>query len=288
MTKALQGVKDPTAYLRQMQFELKKQTGLSCSIGIDPTKWLAKMASDMKKPMGLVFLRRRDIPNVLYPLPIESFWGIGKKTAPALREIGITTIGDLASRIEQEDEALRRLLGKFYDTAKEWVQGRGSDVVETEYPDPKSVGVSETLMMDMQGFDQVAPTLKRLCHEVSSRAGYEKKVGRGVSLHVKDTTFKSHIKSVSLDEPTRDENRLYDIVSRLYKAHYETLEVRLVGVTLEKLGYMARQEVQMSLWNYEQYEEMDQTKLLIAELNRKLDKPAITRLSEAKKKGDKR
>ena len=77
-----------------MQFDLKSETGLSCSIGIAPTKWLAKMASDMKKPMGLTFIRRRDIPAILYPLPIENFWGIGKKTTPRLRNLGILTIGD--------------------------------------------------------------------------------------------------------------------------------------------------------------------------------------------------
>ena len=67
------------------------------------------------------------------------------------------------------------------------------------------------------------------------------------------------------------------------------MEVRLIGVTLEKLTTLARQEIQMSLWNYEQYEQMDQTKLLISELNRKLKKPALMRLSQApKKKGGKK
>jgi hypothetical protein len=43
--------------------------------------------------------------------------------------------------------------------------------------------------------------------------------------------------------------------------------------------------VQMNFWNYEQYEEMDKTKLLINELNRKLKKPALMKASEVKKDG---
>ena len=285
MTKALSSVKDPTAFLRKMQFDLKKETGLSCSIGIAPTKWLAKMGSDMKKPMGLVFLRRKDIPSILYPMPIESFWGIGKKTAPRLRELGIATIGDLAKKCEEDDLSLQKELGKFYATVKAWVQGKGDDVVSTEEWDPKSVGVSETLMFDSKGYAEVRKTLHDLCLEVERRAKKEGKVGKGMTLHVKDTTFKSHSKAATFDEPTRNAEILFQKASELYQAHYEDLEVRLVGVTLEKLGTMAKAEVQMNLWNYETYEEMDKTKLLIAELNRKLDKPSLMRLSEAKKKG---
>ena len=288
MTKALSGVKDVTAFLRKMQFDLREQTGLNCSIGIAPTKWLAKMASDLKKPMGLVFCRRRDIETLLYPLPIESFWGIGKKTSPALREIGIATIGDFAAAVKQDDPKVQRLLGKFYLTAKEWVLGQGEDEINLEEWDPKSVGVSHTLSYDCEGYHEVSKCLHDLCLEVSRRAEKEGKVGRGLTLHVKDTAFHSHSKSATFDEPTRDAEAMFAKASALYQANFETLPVRLIGVTLEKLAEMAKAEVQMSLWNYERYEEMDQTKLLIAELNRKLDKPALMRGSQAKKKaGDK-
>lgn len=285
MTEVLSSQKDPVAFLRAMQFDLYKQTGLTCSIGVAPTKWLAKMASDMKKPMGLVVLPRRDIAKVLYPLPIESFWGIGKKTAPRLREKGIATIGDLAKAIQTNETEMEKEFGKFFATVKEWVSGKGSDTIETEAWDPKSIGVSHTLMYDSRGYAEVSKTLHDLCVEVERRAQKEGKVGRGVTLHVKDTAFKSHTKAGSLEEPTRNAEKLFAVVSNLYQKHYEDLEVRLVGVTLEKVGDMAHQTVQMSLWNYAQYEEMDQTKLLIAELNRKLDKPQLIRASEAKKKG---
>ena len=40
----------------------------------------------------------------------------------------------------------------------------------------------------------------------------------------------------------------------------------------------------MSLWNYEEYEKKDATKLLIESLNRKMDKPMLKRASQAEKK----
>ena len=121
MTEYLSSKKDPIEALRLFQLGLQNETGLKCSIGVAPTKWLAKMASDMKKPMGLVLLRRRDIPTLLYPLPIESFWGIGKKTAPSLKEAGVQTIGDLYTALQNNESAATKILGKFASTAKEWI-----------------------------------------------------------------------------------------------------------------------------------------------------------------------
>jgi phosphoenolpyruvate carboxylase len=61
----------------------------------------------------------------------------------------------------------------------------------------------------------------------------------------------------------------------------------LVGVTLGKLSDPSKETVQMSLWNYEKFEEQDRTRLLINELNRKMEKPLLMRGSEVKKKGGK-
>ena len=76
-------------YLKNMQFFIKNSLGLGCSIGVAPNKFLAKMASDMKKPMGFTVLRKRDVEKLLWPLDIGDMFGVGKKTAPRLKELGI-------------------------------------------------------------------------------------------------------------------------------------------------------------------------------------------------------
>ncbi|CAM5560362.1 DNA polymerase IV [Bacillus safensis FO-36b] [Bacillus safensis subsp. safensis] len=52
---------------------------LPSSIGIAPNKFLAKMASNWKKPMGITILRKRDVPNMLWPLPAGDMHGVGQK-----------------------------------------------------------------------------------------------------------------------------------------------------------------------------------------------------------------
>jgi DNA polymerase-4 len=37
------------------------------------------MASDLKKPLGITILRKRDIPNLLYPLDVKKFLELERK-----------------------------------------------------------------------------------------------------------------------------------------------------------------------------------------------------------------
>lgn len=281
MTSALKGVNDPEAFFRDMQNKLLDTTGLKMSIGIAPTKFLAKMASDLHKPLGLTILRKKDIPAVLYPLPIEKFWGIGKKTSPRLRAMGINTIGDLAKRLNENDPILLESFGRFYGTVKEWINGGGSDRVDLSTWDPKSISRGETFQHDSDMESEVAPYIRKLSKEVSQAVKRERKMGMTITLQVKDTNFRLYSKSSTLKDATDDEETIFTKCLSLYRENYVGKMLRFVSVGISRLINPAKQSVQMTLWNYEQYEEKDQTKLLIEELNRKMDKPLLKRGSQA-------
>lgn len=280
MTETLQDVADVESYLTDLQDKLLKKTGLKCSIGVGPTKFLAKMASDMKKPMGLTILRRRDIPTLLYPLPIRDFYGIGRKTAPVLEAAGIKTIGDLARRINADDANLHLILGKFFFVIKDWVNGYGNDEVDLEPWDPKSIGNSSTFMHDTNDFAEIKEMISSLTKEVSERAQTERKKGSTVQLVIKDTEFKTINRSITFQEPTNEYEVIFDKALTLLERHYKGQLIRLVGVTLQNLIDPRDLVIQMSLFDYRKHEEESETKLLINELNRKLKKPMLIRASE--------
>ncbi|MBO6280353.1 MAG: DNA polymerase IV, partial [Bacilli bacterium] len=154
-TEVIKKEKDVEGFFRTLQQNLYKQTGLKCSIGVAPTKFLAKMGSDYQKPMGLTIIRRKDIAKILYPLPIEDMFGVGKKTAPRLKTMGIKTIGDLANALNNNNEDILNILGKFSDELKLWINGYGSDEIITEYEDPKSIGNSTTLKEDTDRYEEI-------------------------------------------------------------------------------------------------------------------------------------
>lgn len=283
-TLALKGVKDPIRYFKDFQNGLYTLTKLKCSIGVAPTKFLAKMASDMKKPMGLTIIRRKDLETLLYPVPIEDTFGIGKKSAPKLKAIGINTIGDLKERCDNDDPQTKSLIGKFFYIIKDWINGYGDDTVITEREDPKSIGHSSTFMHDTDNPEEVREMFEHLSRMVSERAIKERKIGGTIQITVKTTEFKSFNKSLTLEAPTNNFEVIYSTALKLYKANFTRLMLRLVGVTLQNLIDPKDMKIQMSLFDYEKHEEENATKLLINELNRKLKKPLLMRASEIEKK----
>ena len=287
-TEVVKKEKDAEAFFKKLQQDLYKETKLKCSIGVATTKFLAKMGSDYKKPMGLTIIRKADISKILYPLSIDKMFGIGKKTAPRLKAIGIKTIGDLAERCNNNDPELQNELGKFFDVIKDWVNGRGSDEIYSEAWNPKSIGNSTTLMEDTSNRELISTTFRYLSKEVSERAIRENKLGPTIQIVVKESEFsekgfKVHNKSITLPNPTNNYETIYNTAMELYDKNFSKLTVRLLGVTLQNLIDSKDIAIQMSLFDYQVHEEESETKLLINELNRKLKKKALIRASEVKK-----
>lgn len=283
-TDVIKGIKDVPAFFRKLQSDLYSETKLKCSIGVAPTKFLAKMGSDYKKPMGLTIIRKSDITKILYPLPLEKMFGIGKKTCPRLKKLGYNTIGDLANGCNQEQPQLKEELGKFFYVIKDWLNGAGSDEIVVEPWDPKSIGNSTTLSKDTDNMVDIAETFKYLAKEVSERAIRENKLGHTIQIVVKESDFKMHNKSITIDNPTNNYDIIFDESIKLYETNFRGLSVRLLGVTLQNLIDQKDIAIQMSLFDYQQHEEENATKLLINELNRKMKKKMLMRASEVEKK----
>ena len=286
-TEVIKKEKNVEEYFRHIQKTLYELTSLKCSIGVGPTKFLAKMGSDYQKPMGLNVIRKRDIPKMLYPLPIEDMFGVGKKTAPRLKFIGVNTIGDLANSLSKNDEQVLNILGKFSFELRDWLNGKGSDKIYTVYDDPKSIGNSTTLKEDTSQFETIKSTFEILSEEVSERAKKEGKIGNTIQIMVKDTNYKAHNKSITFQNHTNDARDIFNHAIKLYEANFLDLPIRAVGVTLQNLIDIKDMKVQMTFFDYEHHEEESKTKLLINDINRKMKGQHLKRASEVRKNGNK-
>lgn len=281
-TEVLKSVSDIQTFFKEFQNDLFRKTGLYCSIGVAPTKFLAKMGSDYKKPNGLTIIRKRDIPSIIFPIKIENMFGIGKKTYPRLKALGVNTIGDLNALITKENEDVKNILGKFYYVIKDWLIGKGDDVVIAEPEDPKSIGNSTTLFHDTNDYEEIKNTFSMLAKTISARAIEENKAGTTIQIVVKEPSpsFKVHNKSITFDTPTNNAAVILEKAMNLYDRNFTDMVVRLVGITLQNLISPKDIAVQMTLFDYEKHEEENVTKLLINEINRKLKKPLLKRASE--------
>lgn len=277
MTECMKNCKDPELFLKELQKHLFDETKLMCSIGLAPTKFLAKMASDIKKPMGITIIRKKDIKNILWPLPIKDMFGIGKKTYPRLEKLGVKTIGDLAKNDTIE---VKKTLGKSYYVLKEWIEGKGSDEVITEHQDPKSIGNSTTFLFDTDDYEEIRNMIYEKAVDVSKRAQKEKKIGSTISLMIKDSEFRTFSRSETIKMPTNNIEDIYNVAIKLYDDNFNGKVIRLVGVTLSNLSNIKDFYVQMSFFDIKQHREKCATKLLINELNNKYKKNVFIKASE--------
>lgn len=283
----LKNEKDPIGFLKKFQKGLFDKTKLYCSIGVSTNKFLAKMGSDYKKPNGITILRQKDFKKIIYPIQIANMYGIGKKTAPRLQSYGIKTIGDLADKINSDDNDIKNLLGKFYFTVKDWVNGKGDDEIKYDSDESiKSIGTSTTLPNDSNDYEEFRNVLKMLSFDVSRRAKKENKLGKTITLTLKDTNFISQTKALTIKNPTNNGNDIFNYALDILEKCYDGRLMRLLGVTLSNLIDIKDIAIQMTFFDYKDAEEDSKTKLLINDLNRRLSKPMLIRASQINKKGE--
>ena len=222
---------DGHAIARRIKDDIRAELGLVASAGVAPCKFAAKIASDLRKPDGLVVVPD-DVAAFLAPLPIERRWGIGPKTAPRLREAGLSTVGDLAAASAATLEAL---LGKA-GAAHVQPLARG---VDERAVDPERVAVSlgaeETFEHDLTERRALELRLLDLAGRVARRlheAGVE---CRGVTLKVKYASFKLCSRAVRLPEPVGDATSLYQAAKMLLD-RAPPGPVRLLGISAATLS----------------------------------------------------
>ncbi|QQZ10926.1 DNA polymerase IV [Heyndrickxia vini] len=232
-----------------IQRQLVNELDLPCSIGIAPNKFLAKMASDMKKPMGITILRKRDIPEKIWPLPLIEMHGIGKKTADKLVDAGIQTIKDLANTNVLQ---LEKLLGIRGVKLKEKANGIDLRVVDPNAAnDYKSVGSSTTLPKDSTNQQELLKVLGRLSSETAERMKKKGYLTNNVSITIKYKNRSTITRSRKLNNPIVQQKDIYSAAKMLFLKHWNGNPVRLLGVTGQDLVEQQDAVEQLNLFSYE-------------------------------------
>lgn len=84
----------------EIRSRIKKELGITVSIGVSFNKIFAKLGSDMKKPDAVTEIAREDFKEKIWNLPVEELLGVGKASKKKLNRLMIFTIGDLARGIQ--------------------------------------------------------------------------------------------------------------------------------------------------------------------------------------------
>jgi DNA polymerase-4 len=211
---------------------VRDEVGLTASVGVATTKLVAKIASDLQKPDGLVVVRPGDEAAFLAPLPIGRLWGVGEKTARALAEYGVKTIGDLAAL---SPDILVRRFGKHGASIGTRAVGLDDDPVHEGDP-AKSVGHEHTFDVDTVDAETIERTLLAMSEGVAGRLRSAGVRASTIAVKVRDSSFRTVTRQRTLKEPTDMTEPIYRAALELALPEVRGIRVRLIGVSASNLG----------------------------------------------------
>jgi len=226
---------------REIKTRIKKEVGLSCSMGVAPNKFLAKMASDMKKPDGLVVIREDEKESFLANLPVGKIWGVGKVTERKLQQMGIYTIGELR---EPSFSRLEHTFGKLGGRLYTLCRGIDDSPVITN-KEIKSISGETTFPHDISERKILEKTLYQLSANVAKRLGNEDLWARSIQLKVRFSDFTTITRSHTYEEATNLAEPIWQRAKELLdkRVNLSSRKVRLIGVAAFNLAGQKQTEL---------------------------------------------
>jgi DNA polymerase-4 len=225
----------PAEIAVRLRREVRERVGLPITVGIARTKFLAKVASGVAKPDGLLVVPPDRELAFLHQLPVERLWGVGPVTATRLRDLGITTVGEVARLAES---ALVSFLGR--------AAGRHLHAL-AHNRDPRpvqarrrrgSIGSQRALGRSPRTPESVDATVVALVDRVARRMRAAHRVGRTVVLRLRFGDFTRATRSCTLPRATSETQSILATARGLLATAMPTIErqgLTLVGVAVANL-----------------------------------------------------
>ena len=219
---------DPEDLAVRIKGAVRDRTRLSCAVGIGDNKLRAKIATGFAKPGGTYRLTARNWFELMGDRPTEELWGIGRKTARRLAELGLHTVAELAASDRAElAEAIGPKLGPWY-----WLLGQGfgdSEVSDTPWV-ARSRSRETTFQQNLADWTEVRDQVRALVHRVVADVAAEKRPVIRVGVKVRFAPFITRTRSVTLSEATMDPASLEQGALAALEKFDEHHPVRLLGV----------------------------------------------------------
>ena len=221
---------------------IKKQIGITSSIGMAPNKFLAKIASDLDKPDGLYVIQPNEIKRFLAVLPISKIPGVGNKTVTKLKALGVESVGDV---LKIPENLITNKFGKYGHRLLSLAAGVDESSV-TPYHQVKSVSTERTFSEDTTDREAVRKWVLKQSEEVGRRLRRKSLKGRTVTLKIKTSDFVVKTRRKTLRRPTDITAEIFEAAAGLLDGYAMAKPVRLIGVGVSSLDQPL---AQLSIWD---------------------------------------
>ncbi len=272
---------DELVFAHKIKEEIKKELGFTVNIGIGNNKLCAKMASEFKKPDLVHTLYMEEIETKMWSLPIEKLFGVGRKTAPKMRELGINSIYDLAHAKPH------KLYKHFKNQAIKYIEaanGIGETEVISEESDPKGISNTVTLTQDCANKQELYKVLEMIADKVSLSLRSQEKYAGVVAVILRDKYFNNKTHQRKLKNATNITSEIIKETKKLFDETWDEEPIRLIGIRLDNLT--SECPYQMSLFeNINERDNQEKLEKIVDDINQKYGPKSVKKASLVRKSG---
>ena len=246
---------DFDAYAKRISAQCWKLTPSPVSVGIAPTKTLAKIASKLCKQYpklrgGCYMHRAQDIEKVLRRYPIEEVWGIGRRSAPRLKERGVHTAYDFTQLSEGTVHALMGITG-----VRTWNELKGVPCIEFEegFEAKQSICVSRSFSSEIYDLKELQEQIANFASSMAEKLRKQRGVAAEMVVFAYTNRFKESEPQtyanglISFTTPTANQRQIVaesvHTTQRIFKSGYG---YKKAGVIATKI--IPKSEVMHSLF----------------------------------------
>ena len=219
----------------QISNRIKRELGITVSIGVSWNKIFAKLGSDYKKPDAITVISKENYKDIVWKLPASDLLYVGKSTEKKLRTLGILTIGQLA---QADPKLLKSIFGKMGLVLSLFANGEDQTPVNREniHAPIKSIGNSTTTPRDLETYEDVAIITYALSESVSARLRENNFACNVVEISVRDNELYSFTRQKKISNPTDITSEIAETALELFRGNYKWEKpIRSIGVRASDL-----------------------------------------------------
>jgi DNA polymerase V len=228
--------------LHLIRNEVKRLTGIPVSIGVGPNKTLAKLTSYIAKKQpsydGICsYWALPNFRNLLYTIPVDEVWGIGRQWTKKLKNIQVNTVGQF---VMVSDLSIRKMMNVNGLKTKMELLGEYCHPVQKIPKLKRNIASTRSFGQDIDSFEQIAEAMYSYI-----QSGVKKLIDNEISpnratiflcgnIHKGEKHYSS--KQISFNKQTRNIDDIWSqVYPHLLSIYSDTKKYKKCGIIFNEL-----------------------------------------------------
>lgn len=282
--------RDLIAYGQAIRQRILKHTGLPVCVGMGASKTLSKLANHVAKKRpewngvcNFNLLAPDKLDDILMSIEVGEVWGIGRKLAPKLNQLGIYSVHDLK---KSDAETLRSKFSVVMEKTIRELNGTVCIELEDVTPPKKQILSSRSFGLPVRDIEGLAQSITLYMTRAAEKLRRQQCFAGSVYVYIRTSPFKpddpfyANNMTIPLPSPTDDTRKLVGIalwaLRLMYRPGYNYAKA---GVVLSEI--VPAEGAQTDLFATSQQPiKTDKLMTAIDAINRKMGKDSLKLASE--------